>query len=210
VQLDPEYYSSENSHLWGLMSQFREWLTHKLQTSTASTPQWLSPTTSSPPLPLLADGHGSSPALHSTARCIEQRSSSPISLGSDDTSPIYPFIVSKTFPKRKRESMVKMELPASDDVIEITDDDSTCPKKVKAVPSIKITRQLRVSEIIRLTEIPSCWTVPALGSDIAYELDLTGDKREWKDKNGELMSMASIIKSQVRNIPICFHLTLIQ
>jgi hypothetical protein len=77
-----------------------------------------------------------------------------------------------------------------------------CTKRRRAMASgkvegIRITRQLVCKNIITLTEIPSCWSVPRPEENTAYLLDLTMDKREWKDADGELMSMASIIKSQV-------------
>lgn len=65
---------------------------------------------------------------------------------------------------------------------------------------IKITRQLTCKKLITLTAIPSCWSVPQPGEDIAYLLDLTADDREWNDTSGNLLSMAAIIKSQVRSI----------
>lgn len=58
---------------------------------------------------------------------------------------------------------------------------------------IRITRQLVVSNLITLTEVPSTWTI----YDGAYILDLSNDPREWNDSLGNPLSMAAIIKSQV-------------
>lgn len=57
-----------------------------------------------------------------------------------------------------------------------------------------------MSELRRLTEVPSCWTVPVEGRDAAYHLDLSGDDPEhWTKDDGEHMSMAAIIKHEVRH-----------
>jgi len=63
---------------------------------------------------------------------------------------------------------------------------------------VQITRQFSCKKIITLTKIPTCWSVPYDYEEVVYLLDLSQDMREWKDKNGDLMSMAAIIKSVVR------------
>ena len=62
---------------------------------------------------------------------------------------------------------------------------------------IWITRQLTCRKLVTLTSIPSCWTVPQPGEEVVYLLDLSDDAQEWNDANGDLLSMAGIIKSQV-------------
>ena len=64
---------------------------------------------------------------------------------------------------------------------------------------VQITRQFSCKKIITLTRIPTCWSVPYDFEEVVYLLDLTQDTREWKDKNGDLMSMAAIIKSVVHD-----------
>ncbi|TFY62625.1 hypothetical protein EVJ58_g3736, partial [Rhodofomes roseus] len=66
--------------------------------------------------------------------------------------------------------------------------------KSRAVHSI--TRQMAVDTIIDLDVIPRTWTVPEAEGQVAYRLDLTDDARDWVDGNGDLMTMATIIKSQ--------------
>ena len=64
---------------------------------------------------------------------------------------------------------------------------------------VQITRQFSCKKIITLTRIPTCWSVPYDFEEVVYLLDLTQDTWEWKDKNGDLMSMAAIIKSVVHD-----------
>lgn len=63
-----------------------------------------------------------------------------------------------------------------------------------------ITWQLPVKKLVTLTSILSCWTVPQLEEDIAYLLDLLDNPRDWIDSKGNLLSMAAIIKGEVRLI----------
>lgn len=127
-------------------------------------------------------------------------------LDAPSTSSAPPAISNAHVTSKKR----KRAAPMSSEVIEISDDDylEEAPAikrqdkgkgKAPATPgrTIKITRQLRVNEIIPLDSIPSSWTVPAPECNIAYLLDVRSDKREWKDTQGELLSMSGIIKSQV-------------
>lgn len=89
--------------------------------------------------------------------------------------------------------------PSSVDIIEILSDsdmDEIVPIK-KPKGRIRISRQLSCDELITITKLPTCWAVPETGHCVAYLLDLTDDKREWRDAQGELLSMAGIIKSQV-------------
>ena len=72
----------------------------------------------------------------------------------------------------------------------MSDSDST-PQE-----DVRITRELTVKELRVLKEIPTTWTV----FDGAWLLDIRKDKREWKDRSGKNLSMAAIIKSQVRFI----------
>ena len=76
-------------------------------------------------------------------------------------------------------------------------------KKKEEPGKVELTRQLKCDELVVITEIPTCWTVSHPDHSVAYLLDLSSDKREWKDSKDELMSMAAIIKSQVR--PSIFH-----
>jgi hypothetical protein len=74
----------------------------------------------------------------------------------------------------------------------------TAQAKRRAIAGIQVTRQLTVDEVITLTELPEYWTVSRPDHRVAYILDLTNDPREWslRDKDGNLKSIASIIKSQ--------------
>jgi hypothetical protein len=149
-----------------------------------------------------------------------QTTSSPVSTSSVATPTPKPITT-----KRKRD--VKQEPPPSfdlsvDEVVDLTaeSDDEPVKKKVKAKTGsaldenataprpagkgkgrasekIELTRQLKCDEVVELDQIPTCWTVSQPDYTIAYLLDLTTDAREWRDSKGELMSMATIIKSQV-------------
>ncbi|PPQ86716.1 hypothetical protein CVT24_012477, partial [Panaeolus cyanescens] len=79
--------------------------------------------------------------------------------------------------------------------IHINSDNSDSDVVVTSDPPIRITRQLKVSQLITITTIPSTWTI-IKGAKGAYLLDLRNDGREWRDASGELLSMAAIIKSQ--------------
>ncbi|TEB22843.1 hypothetical protein FA13DRAFT_1798554 [Coprinellus micaceus] len=65
-------------------------------------------------------------------------------------------------------------------------------------PSIAITRQQKVQELVHLTDVPSVWKVAKTRNEIAYYVDKTNDTREWKKDGGDEMTMASYIlnKSQ--------------
>ena len=72
------------------------------------------------------------------------------------------------------------------------------PTKIPRGGKFKITRQCQVDKLVTLTKLPEyCWSIPRSGETVAYLLDLSDDKREWKHEDGSEMSMASIIKSQV-------------
>jgi hypothetical protein len=62
---------------------------------------------------------------------------------------------------------------------------------------VRITRQLRVERLIRMTNVPSTWDVPRRRGEFAYLVDLTEDTGSWM-KNGKQLSMASMIKGEVR------------
>jgi hypothetical protein len=65
---------------------------------------------------------------------------------------------------------------------------------------IEITRQVKVKKVIKITSIPSTWSVPRNGSKTAYLLDLRDDDRTWpKDKEGNPVSMATLIFEEVRS-----------
>ena len=62
---------------------------------------------------------------------------------------------------------------------------------------VKITRQLKVKNLVTITELPKTWTVPRPEDDIAYLLDLSDDAHVWEDELGKSLSMAAILKSGV-------------
>lgn len=64
---------------------------------------------------------------------------------------------------------------------------------------IPITRQRKVDELITLMSIPHCWSVSHPEHTVTYLLNLTDDSHEWWNENGELLSMAAIIKSQMKS-----------
>ena len=80
---------------------------------------------------------------------------------------------------------------------------SDCSSDEEDSARIRITRQLTCRKLVTLTTIPSCWTVPKPGEEVVYLLDLSNDTREWKGANGEFLSMAVIIKSQVQTLFKC-------
>jgi hypothetical protein len=72
-------------------------------------------------------------------------------------------------------------------------------RKKSAVNTVCITRQCHVeSPLIKLTNIPSTFTVYR-GRSIGVFVDLTWDTRPWVDKDNKMLSMASIIKSQLQD-----------
>ena len=87
------------------------------------------------------------------------------------------------------------------EVVRISDDEMKPVLKGKgkavASESIQITRQLSVKKIVTLTQVPSTWTVPREEEGVAYLLDLSAEKEQWKDEKGGLMTMTSIINGQV-------------
>ncbi|KAH9928873.1 uncharacterized protein B0H18DRAFT_1117695 [Fomitopsis serialis] len=65
-------------------------------------------------------------------------------------------------------------------------------------PEIVITRERSVRELKILTDVPRCWEVPEPGESFAFLLDLRAEhlRNRWKDTDGELMSMAAVIKAE--------------
>jgi hypothetical protein len=66
-------------------------------------------------------------------------------------------------------------------------------------PKIKITTQLKVSEIIRVTKVPEVWPVPDNPAETVYLLDLDGDARRPKKKNGEEKSLGAFMTAEVHD-----------
>ena len=55
-----------------------------------------------------------------------------------------------------------------------------------------------VDRLITLQSAPRCWTVPQGPERVAYLLDLSGSTVQWRKGDGAQMSMAAIIKAEVR------------
>ncbi|KAF6749912.1 hypothetical protein DFP72DRAFT_1072820 [Ephemerocybe angulata] len=87
-------------------------------------------------------------------------------------------------------------------IIELSDSDESSslpqPKKKQKTSAsaneIKITRQTKVHTLITVTKLPSTWPVPRDGENVATLVDLSEDTTDWKDENGNEMSMAAKIK----------------
>lgn len=62
---------------------------------------------------------------------------------------------------------------------------------------VKITRQLKVKNLVTITELPKTWTVPRPEDNIAYLLDLSDDPCVWKHESGKSLPMAAIFKGKV-------------
>lgn len=61
---------------------------------------------------------------------------------------------------------------------------------------IKLTKKTAAADVVRITALPKTWDIPEV--ETAYIVDLSGDTRTWVSKKGNPMSMAAIIKSEVR------------
>ena len=93
--------------------------------------------------------------------------------------------------KKKADKKTMVDSTDSGPPLEIDSDSG------EAYEPIPITQMYSAREVIHLTETPRVWDVPHNGRDTVYLLDLNDDPNEWKDKDGNLLSMATIIKSKV-------------
>ncbi|KAF9032434.1 hypothetical protein BJ165DRAFT_1568600 [Panaeolus papilionaceus] len=100
-------------------------------------------------------------------------------------------IVSKPKPQASKKTSRLKKKPRQHEIVTPVSDSDNNPEELA---DIRVTRQLKVSKLVTITTIPSTWTI--MKGAAAYVLDLRDDGREWSDASGELLSMASIIKSQ--------------
>ncbi|KIJ53666.1 hypothetical protein M422DRAFT_241905 [Sphaerobolus stellatus SS14] len=61
---------------------------------------------------------------------------------------------------------------------------------------IQVTRKLWVKRVVHLSEVPQTWEVPREGDSVAYILDLTNSAFEYRNGDGNIRSMAAIIKNK--------------
>jgi hypothetical protein len=211
------YFTFDNASNWLDLDAFMAWLSASYQSAMKP----VNPITLCSSLPLPAPSASGSTQRSQTGPLPSSRrgpalsSSIPIEISDDSDTD------RKPLRKRKRKtSSVKLEL-GDQDIVDLASEDSSgsnCKtistkswsrRSVNGKQKAKYRRQSsdRTSDVevgrIRitrqLTSMPSCWTVPRPGAEIVYLLDLSDDAREWKDAKGEFLSMAAIIKSQVRN-----------
>ncbi|KAF9044099.1 hypothetical protein BJ165DRAFT_1347476, partial [Panaeolus papilionaceus] len=100
-------------------------------------------------------------------------------------------IVSKPKPQASKKTSRLKKKPRQHEIVTPVSDSDNNPEELA---DIRVTRQLKVSKLVTITTIPSTWTI--MKGATAYVLDLRDDGWEWSDASGELLSMASIIKSQ--------------
>jgi hypothetical protein len=83
--------------------------------------------------------------------------------------------------------------PETDDELEgyVSDHDENDSDNLK--PLIQITRQTKVRDLIELTDLPACWPILP---DTAFHLDLTKSTAQFRDKDGELLTMPGIIRRE--------------
>ncbi|KAJ6466503.1 hypothetical protein DFH09DRAFT_1381711 [Mycena vulgaris] len=169
------------------------------------------PSTSSPiprTSPPLRARESVSFATHASSSRKSPPNTIPIS-DSDEDMP-----VSVTLPaarKRKRTSGTEaVDTAASDsDCVVLPTKKGNGKARKKRNTGVKatheVTKQFRVSEIIDVEEPQACWAVPDPdnGENFVYRLDMTDDVRDWVDDKGGLLSMAAIIKSEVRSEHDC-------
>jgi hypothetical protein len=174
--LPNDYFDPQSAYLWLDVKVFTEWLTLHYQWSLPNT-LWKPVTT-----------------ISQTPPNDKRKRSPPIEVIDISDNESEPNPISKlAVPAKKRVRVVKDE--DKEPVLIESSGPVANGKPDGAV--IRITRQLVCQELVTLTTIPSCWSVPRPNKSVAYFLNLTADEREWKDSDGNLMSMAVIIKSPV-------------
>lgn len=110
-----------------------------------------------------------------------------IEISSDDDGPYIAPALKKSKPTR---------------TIKVEDTPTVILKSHKpAKRAVEISRQNSVDKLITITEPLDFYDVPrpGEGNSFAYLLDLRNDEREWKDKSGNFMSIASIVRAAVRS-----------
>jgi len=218
----PGFYTVENASAWVQVDVFIEWLGQAYQKSPQKSPQKAkanihphrpvqvpalllntSPKEISVGTPAYDPGSiAPSPTCHSpqkrrrtpSVEIIPAQEIIELSDSDNDTENAA-FIHSKQQPQRK---MSKLDME-DEEVLVIKPPSkrrrATASGKIEGV---RITRQLVCKNIITLTEIPFCWSVPRFEENTAYLLDLTMDEREWKDTDGEFSYVNEIFSHRIR------------